>query len=82
MKSFAISVSDRKKQWHFGDGGNDISMLRHAAIGVAMGNAQEPVKKVADYITFSNEEDGVAVVVDKFFTKAPRRGRQQFKHRN
>jgi len=36
------------------------------AIGVAMENAQEPVKKVADYITRSNEEDGVAHVIHKY----------------
>ena len=35
----------------FGDGGNDISMLRHAAIGVAMGQAKEDVKAAADYVT-------------------------------
>ena len=35
----------------FGDGGNDITMLRHAAIGVAMGQAKENVKAAADYVT-------------------------------
>ena len=54
-----------------GDGYNDLSMIQFAGLGVAMGNAQEPVKKAADYITLSNEEDGVAAVVNKFFTKAP-----------
>ena len=43
----------------FGDGGNDISMLQHAGIGVAMGNAGDEVKKVADYVTSSVDEDGV-----------------------
>lgn len=43
-----------------GDGGNDIAMLRHAGIGVAMGNASEEVKSIADYITDSVDEDGVA----------------------
>ena len=43
-----------------GDGYNDLSMIQFAGLGVAMGNAQEPVKKAADYITLSNEEDGVA----------------------
>ena len=37
-----------------GDGYNDLSMIQFAGLGVAMGNAQEPVKK-ADYITLSNE---------------------------
>ena len=43
----------------FGDGGNDIAMLRHAKIGVAMGNADEEVKQAADYVTASVENDGV-----------------------
>ena len=45
-----------------GDGYNDLSMIQFAGLGVAMGNAQEPVKKAADYITLSNEEDGVAAL--------------------
>lgn len=49
-----------------GDGFNDISMIEYAGFGVAMANAQEPVKKVADYVTLSNEEDGVAHVIEKF----------------
>jgi Cof subfamily protein (haloacid dehalogenase superfamily) len=43
----------------FGDGGNDVSMLRHAAIGVAMGNANDDVKQHADYITSTVDEDGI-----------------------
>lgn len=43
----------------FGDGGNDIPMLRHAAIGVAMGNASEEVQRSADYVTASVDEDGI-----------------------
>ena len=43
----------------FGDGGNDISMLKHATIGVAMGNAAEHVKTAADYVTDSVDEDGI-----------------------
>lgn len=49
-----------------GDGFNDLSMIKFAGLGVAMANAQEIVKQGADYITLSNEEDGVAAVVDKF----------------
>ncbi len=44
----------------FGDGGNDIEMLRHVGIGVAMGNASDEVKAVADIVTASVDEDGVA----------------------
>jgi hydroxymethylpyrimidine pyrophosphatase-like HAD family hydrolase len=49
-----------------GDGFNDLSMIRYAGLGVAMANAQEVVRENADYITLSNEEDGVAAVVEKF----------------
>jgi Cof subfamily protein (haloacid dehalogenase superfamily) len=48
----------------FGDGGNDISMLRHAAIGVAMGNANDDVKQHADYITTSVDEDGIKLALE------------------
>lgn len=43
----------------FGDGGNDIDMLKHAGIGVAMGNASEKVKNAADYVTTKDSEDGI-----------------------
>lgn len=49
----------------FGDGGNDIPMLRHAGVGVAMGNANEEVKAAADYITTSVDEDGIAQAIKK-----------------
>lgn len=49
-----------------GDAGNDIHMIEYAGLGVAMGNAFPEAKKVANYITYSNEEDGVAHVIDKF----------------
>ncbi len=43
----------------FGDGGNDVEMLEHVGIGVAMGNAGEDVKAVANFVTKSVDEDGV-----------------------
>ncbi|WP_394526304.1 Cof-type HAD-IIB family hydrolase [Lacrimispora sp. JR3] len=49
-----------------GDGYNDLSMIEYAGLGVAMENAVLPVKKAADYVTFSNNEDGIAHVVEKF----------------
>lgn len=49
-----------------GDGYNDISMIEFAGLGVAMSNAQTIVKEAADYITMSNDEDGVAEAVKKF----------------
>jgi Cof subfamily protein (haloacid dehalogenase superfamily) len=50
----------------FGDGGNDISMLQHAAIGIAMGNATEDVKKEANYVTTSVDEDGIQNALQHF----------------
>lgn len=49
-----------------GDGFNDISMIEYAGVGVAMGNAKEVVKNAADYITGSNDEDGIVQVIDRF----------------
>ena len=49
-----------------GDGDNDLLMLKEVGFGVAMANAEEEVKKAADYITLSNEEDGVADAIEKF----------------
>ena len=49
-----------------GDGYNDLTMVQYAGLGVAMGNGVLPVRKAADYITLTNEEDGVAHVVEKF----------------
>ena len=43
----------------FGDGGNDIPMLRHVAVGVAMGNSANEVKRVADYVTDSVDDNGI-----------------------
>ena len=52
-----------------GDGFNDISMIEYAGVGVAMANAQEEVKAAADYITVSNDEDGVAKVIYEMILK-------------
>lgn len=49
-----------------GDGYNDLSMIRYAGLGVAMDNAVLPVRKAAGYITLSNNEDGIAHVIEKF----------------
>jgi len=49
-----------------GDGFNDITMLQYAGVGVAMGNAQSAVKEAADYITATNDEDGLVEVINKF----------------
>lgn len=49
-----------------GDQQNDMEMVEFAGLGVAMGNAIEPLKKIADYITDTNDNNGVAKVINKF----------------
>ncbi|MHC1684136.1 MAG: sugar-phosphatase [Clostridiaceae bacterium] len=49
-----------------GDADNDLDMIEFAGLGVAMGNAFENVKAIANYISKTNEEDGVAHVINKF----------------
>ena len=55
-----------------GDGHNDIGMIQFAGLGVAMGNAHDEVKNEADYVTLSNAEDGVAVVIENLILPALR----------
>jgi len=57
MKKYNIDVSETMA---IGDGENDISMIKYCGIGVAMGHGKEVVKKAADYVTDSIEEDGIA----------------------
>lgn len=61
----------REKVICIGDSYNDLPMLRFAGMGVAMGNAQQEVKEMADYVTASNDEDGIVNVIDKFMTPKP-----------
>lgn len=49
-----------------GDGYNDVSMIEYAGLGVAMENAQTIVKESADYITLSNDDDGILHVINEF----------------
>ncbi len=49
-----------------GDAGNDAHMLEYAGLSVAMGNAFDEIKAIADYVTHTNEDDGVAHVIEKF----------------
>lgn len=63
IRHFGIRLEDTMA---FGDGGNDIAMLRHAAIGVAMGNATETVQSHANYITASVDDDGIALALKHF----------------
>lgn len=49
-----------------GDGGNDIQMLSHVGLGIAMGNARDEVKKYAKYVTSDVDEDGISCALEKF----------------
>ena len=50
----------------FGDSNNDVQMLRLAGIGVAMGNSEDDIKQIADYVTLDNNSDGVAYALKHF----------------
>lgn len=50
----------------FGDGSNDMDMIRRVGFGVAMENGIDEIKEVADYITVTNDENGVAKAIEKF----------------
>ena len=65
-KMLPVLGVDREHVICCGDGYNDISMIRYAGLGVAMANAQAVVKEAADYITASNDEDGIVQVIRKF----------------
>lgn len=56
LKHFQIDIDSTMA---FGDGGNDIPMLQRVKVGIAMGNASDSVKSVADYITTSVDDDGI-----------------------
>ncbi|MDE5977915.1 MAG: Cof-type HAD-IIB family hydrolase [Turicibacter sp.] len=49
-----------------GDGYNDLPMIEFAGLGVAMGNAVDEVKAIANYVTATNDENGIAQVIEKF----------------
>lgn len=57
---------DIKDTIAFGDERNDLEMLEAAGVGVVMANAPDIVKEYGDYITKSNDEDGIAYYLDKF----------------
>lgn len=50
-----------------GDGSNDLEMIEYAGLGVAMANANDQLKNMANHVTTSNDEDGVAKVIEEFF---------------
>ncbi|HAL74262.1 MAG TPA: Cof-type HAD-IIB family hydrolase [Clostridiales bacterium] len=54
-----------------GDSGNDVDMIRYAGLGIAMGNAAADIKAVADFVTATNDNHGVAEVVERFILSRP-----------
>lgn len=60
---------DMKNVMAVGDSLNDMAMIKEAGIGVAMGNAQEVVKEEADWVTATNNDDGVAKAIHKWVIK-------------
>lgn len=53
-----------------GDAGNDHHMIEYAGLGIAMENASEDTKAIANYITDTNDNSGVAQVIEKFILNA------------
>ena len=62
-KSLGIS---REEIMACGDGGNDVEMLKEVGFAIAMANAYDTVKTAADFVTVSNDEDGVAKAIERF----------------
>lgn len=59
----------REEIMAFGDSYNDLEMLEYAGFGVAMGNATEKIKNIADFVTKTNNFHGVAYAIEKFLLK-------------
>ena len=64
-----LNLSEEEELVCIGDNENDISMIKLAGLGIAMGNAISEVKNIADYITDTNKRDGVAKAIEKFILK-------------
>ncbi|AIQ11905.1 Cof-type HAD-IIB family hydrolase [Paenibacillus durus] len=77
-KSYAIReleevlhISNRELM-AIGDNYNDIDMILYAGLGIAMGNAPEEVKRIADTVTLSNDEDGLKDGIERFVLSSGR----------
>lgn len=67
LDSVLIPMGYKKEEMiAFGDGHNDASMIKYAGIGVAMENAVDDLKAIANEVTLSNEEDGIAYTLSKY----------------
>ncbi len=65
-KFIAASNIQPKDVIAIGDSYNDLDMIEYAGVGVAVANARDKVKAAADFVTSSNDEDGVAEAIEKF----------------
>ena len=63
IEYYKINISETMA---FGDGGNDLTMIEHCAVGIAMGNSNEKLKKAADYITDDVDNDGIYKALKHF----------------
>lgn len=63
IEYYKIDISETMA---FGDGGNDLTMIEHCAVGIAMGNGNEKLKKAADYITDNVDNDGIYKALKHF----------------
>lgn len=71
LRAFMAFLGLKKEEtMAFGDGGNDIPIVREAGIGVAMGNANESLKAVADYVTACVDEEGIRKALEHFVFQA------------
>ena len=63
VKKFGISLEETMS---FGDGGNDLEMIRHTAVSIAVGNANEKLKEAADYVTAGPAEGGIEAALKHY----------------
>lgn len=69
IRDFCLTLGiSAERTMAFGDNGNDVTMLRAAGVGVAMGNAIQEAKEAADIVTSSHDEEGIARVLAEHFT--------------
>ena len=78
LEHFGLSP---KQAVAFGDSDVDVDMLQYCGLGVAMGNAPRSVKDAADYVTASNDEEGVYIALNSLRLKAPGGNRNSVKMR-
>ena len=72
---------DAKRAVAFGDSDVDVDMLKYCGLGVAMGNSPKSVKDAADFVTASNDQEGVYIALSNLHLKAPNGNKKQKKVR-